>query len=185
MNTVNPNIETAARDLSSCFGRYYEICGDTTFELCGELVTLRSSFNTEGPHGAKVIGAYFAMRDKINVLRRAMAPHKFIADACPRTWAAHVDARDARVKEQQNNEPAMRDAPTTTQQYDRGIIIVNGKVTNRIIPQPDEISARGWVTKFPQSYRLIYRESAGAWKRAGWAEDEDEPSPVSQASHPT
>ena len=43
--------------------------------------------------------------------------------------------------------------------------VVDGKETERIVPCSTEIEARDWVARFPDSYRLLFRESAGEWKK--------------------
>ncbi len=41
--------------------------------------------------------------------------------------------------------------------------IVDGKESDRIIECKTQAEARDWVTRFPLSYRLLSRFSAGEW----------------------
>lgn len=43
--------------------------------------------------------------------------------------------------------------------------VVDGKETDRIIECGTESEARDWVERFPQSYQLLSRESAGEWNK--------------------
>lgn len=43
--------------------------------------------------------------------------------------------------------------------------IVDGKETDRIVECKTEAEARDWAERFPQSYQILSRESAGAWRK--------------------
>jgi hypothetical protein len=43
--------------------------------------------------------------------------------------------------------------------------VVDGKDTDRVIRIETETEARNWVERFPRSYRLLSRASAGEWER--------------------
>lgn len=43
--------------------------------------------------------------------------------------------------------------------------LVDGKESDRIIECKTESEARDWVERFPQSYQLLSRQSAGGWSK--------------------
>ncbi len=61
-------------------------------------------------------------------------------------------------------EQRLAAAEADTARLDWGIrIIVDGVVSERIIDCYSEFEARDWSTRFPQSYALVNRRSAGEW----------------------
>ncbi len=107
---------------------------------------------------------YLSRADKIifQSVRWSESAGQFV-DIHGATLGTDLDEAKTTIEKWQWNGTSVKIPP----QYDWAIqSIVDGKETDRIIECKTEAEARDWVKRFPQSYLLLSRESAGAWSKA-------------------